>query len=92
MTVPATMVVTDTEVLEMDMSAELKVDTVITPITADNLPEGPRWEEDGACWTAIKCDPSTVGVDWRWAPNNLKAFEKERPTGEMLDFVWPRLK
>jgi hypothetical protein len=60
--------------------------SVSTPITADNLPVGPRWEADGACWEAIKCDPLTFGRDWYWSARNGKALAKLEPEGEMLDF------
>ena len=61
--------------------------TITIPITVRNLPEGQQWDEDGACWTAEKRDPKTTGCDWRWMPNNLRAFEKGEPDKEMFPFV-----
>ena len=58
---------------------------VTIPITIDNLPKGPRWEADGACWTAILDSSEPDG--WRWRPNNWKAFGKENPQGEMTDII-----
>jgi hypothetical protein len=62
---------------------------VVTKITADNLPSGLKWEEDGGCWRAEQCDAATFGCEWRWVPQNWKAFAKGEPAGEMFDFVLP---
>lgn len=59
---------------------------ITTPITEDNLPKGPLWDEDGACFSAEKCEISVYGVPWRWVPKNGKAFGKGEPDKEMHDF------
>jgi hypothetical protein len=68
------------------MTHEIETTSVTIPITADNLPKGPRWEDDGSCWKAIRCNPATQGCDWRWQPINEKAFAKDGPEGEMRDY------
>lgn len=61
--------------------------TITTSITSDALPEGPRWEQDKACWRAVPCEPHPVtGKDWRWMPLNMIALSKGEPTSEMTDF------
>lgn len=61
--------------------------TVTVPITVDNLPKGPHWESDGACWEAVRENPVTSGCEWRWRPLNWLAFAKEVPEGEMTDHL-----
>jgi hypothetical protein len=63
------------------------MDKMKARITVDDLPAGHWWEADGSCWEAIRCDPLTTGVHWRWRPMNAKALAKERPEGEMTQFV-----
>lgn len=58
------------------------------PITPNNLPKGTHWDEDLAAWEAIR---TRAGIDdsrdwWRWAPVNLKAFEKGVPDKPLVDF------
>lgn len=55
------------------------------PITLADMPIGPLWEDDGACWKADKCEPKVFGCEWRWHPMNWIAFEKGEPSGEMTD-------
>lgn len=62
-------------------------DSVTTPITKDNLPKGPHWDEDGACFTCELDDPVTTGCEWRWKPNNTKAFAKGAPDKELFPYV-----
>lgn len=62
---------------------------VVRLITKDDLPLGPHWDEDGACFTAITSDPATTGCEWRWAPNNTKAFAKGGPDKPLLAFCPP---
>lgn len=59
-----------------------------TKITADNLPIGPRWEQDGSCWEAKKW-PLAAAPGWRWCPMNAKAFGKGEPQGDMTDHPPP---
>lgn len=59
------------------------------PITADNLPIGLLWEDDGCCWRAIRENPATAGCDWRWRPENWRAFAKGEPDSEMTDTPLP---
>lgn len=63
----------------------MELTSITVPLTPDNLPPMPLWEEDGSCWRAIKCDPREVGCDWRWQPMNWAAFGKGEPTSEMTD-------
>jgi len=67
----------------------LEIHSVTMPLTPDNLPEGPLWEADGACWRAIRCNPVTQGCEWRWQPQNEKAFAKDGPEGEMTSYCPP---
>ena len=50
-----------------------------------NIPPGNKWEKDGACWMAVWDSHEKAG--WRWRPQNIKAFEKDGPTGEMYDYI-----
>ncbi len=66
------------------MDAAVTIST--TPITADNLPDGPRWEMDGSCWKAERCEPHPItGKDWRWVPLNLAALWKTEPGSVLVD-------
>ena len=65
----------------------MKTSSVTVPITADSLPEGKKWDEDGACFEAIRCDPVTTGREWRWAARNTKALAKGDPDKPMFDYV-----
>lgn len=67
--------------------SDIKYTSIRVPITVDNLPIGPRWEADGACWKAVIEDGEPKG--WRWQPMNWEAFAKEGPEGEMTDFAQP---
>ena len=63
---------------------------ITTPLTIDNLPKGPLWDEDGACFEAVLCDGNTGPiVEWFWSCRNLKAMAKGKPDKEMYDFVSP---
>lgn len=72
------------------MSHLENIETVTVKITKDNLPKGPRWDEDHACFEAETCDPALFGCDWRWVPKNWKAFEKGKPDKELFDFAPPQ--
>lgn len=67
----------------------MNVERVTAHITAENLPAGLWWETDGACWEAVRSDPLTTGIYWRWQPKNEKALAKEGPQGEMTPFALP---
>lgn len=58
-------------------------ETIVIPITIDNLPTGNLWESDGSCWEAVIEPREERG--WRWRPKNWKALAKEGPEGEMTD-------
>lgn len=57
---------------------------ITIPITANNLPNGLLWEDDGSLWRAIIDTDMVKG--WRWQPRNWLAFAKGEPTGEMHDY------
>ena len=63
----------------------MEILSVSVPITADSLPVGKMWDEDGACFEAIRCDPATTGREWRWAARNFKALAKGNPDKPMFD-------
>lgn len=54
--------------------ADLGGVSVTIPITVDNLPKGPRWDADGACYEAVAVPSLPDG--WYWQACNLKALEK----------------
>lgn len=66
------------------MSDHIPLVSRTVPITADNLPDGPLWEEDGACW---KATPMPYAPGWRWGPLNWKALAKGEPQGPMTDHI-----
>lgn len=72
------------EAMSLTPKAYSGVVTEEIPITADNLPPGPMWEDDGSCWQAIRCGAGQ-GCEWRWAARNPKALAKEGPEGPMTD-------
>lgn len=66
-----------------------KIETIDTvfPITLENLPRGPLWDDDGACFEALPCDGCTGPIgDWWWSARNIKAFEKGKPDKAMYPF------
>lgn len=50
--------------------------TTTIPIDENNLPKGPRWDDEGACYTAEKVNPAVFGCTWYWSARNLKALAK----------------
>lgn len=62
--------------------------TVYVKITPDNLPEGPRWDADGACYKAVKI-PTPEG--WYWHACNEAARAKGYQGQELFDFYPLRL-
>lgn len=66
-------------------------ETVTIPIDENNLPEGPHWDDEGACYVAEKCDPDAFGCTWYWTARNLKAFAKGYGGQKLYPFILPLL-
>lgn len=56
---------------------------ITTKITADNLPKGPYWDKDGACYEATKL---SLPEDWYWRACNEKALAKGYCGQELFDY------
>lgn len=57
---------------------------ITTKITADNLPKGPHWDKDGACYVATKL--ATLPEGWYWQARNAKALAKGYCGQELFDY------
>lgn len=59
-------------------------------IDENSLPEGPHWDEEGACYVAERCDPATFGCTWRWSARNAKALAKGYQGQPLHDAIIPK--
>jgi hypothetical protein len=65
------------------------MDVRIEPSKPD-IPQGPHWDEDQACFVAEACDRSISAKGWKWVPRNARALAKGRPDKKLTQFVPPR--
>lgn len=52
-------------------------------LTAQTMPKGFWWDEDGACFEAELCSAGDPEI-WRWGPLNIIALEKWKPDKELF--------
>lgn len=66
------------------------ISTKTYTIDENNLPKGPHWDIQGACYTAEKVDPAMFdGSTWAWMPRNLRAIAKGYDGQELFPFIMP---
>lgn len=58
--------------------------TTTTKITPDTLPQGQRWDADGACYKAAALP--TLPEGWYWQACNEKALAKGYQGQALFDF------